>query len=397
MARNITTGLDVGDYGIKIAVVESKGVKYFPKILAMVKTPSRGLTKGYIDDLEEAENSIAEAIKEAEAKAGQRIRRVYLGVGGISLEACALDGSIPTQRPDSTISDSDIERADSIAEEKINDLDNRRILDMVHLGHRVDGKEIFGYPAGYKGTKLETKTLFVTDLNHHIEDLTDACGKAGISIENFIPSPVATSAVTLTLEDKKSGCVLADIGSDTTQICVFDNGNLISIEVVPVGSNNVTKDISLYFRIPLDEAERIKIGSDINVDKKKLDKIIEDRLTDIFVLIENHLEKVGKSRLLPGGVILCGGGALIKGIDELAKKLLQLPARVAKPLLPQNITLSKNDIGIQKISVQDPSFAVAYGLAIMGTNPLMKGELGPKTPPRHPGRKAFGWLRQFLP
>jgi cell division protein FtsA len=122
-------------------------------------------------------------------------------------------------------------------------------------------------------------------------------------------------------------CILANIGAETVSIVVFENNIPISLEVFPIGSVDITHDIALGLKIPLDDAERIKLGSDtgVSVSRKKLEEIIDARLSDIFELIENHLKKIGRNGLLPAGIIMIGGGSGTPNIEEVAKATLKLP------------------------------------------------------------------------
>ena len=137
---------------------------------------------------------------------------------------------------------------------------------------------------------------------------------------------------------------------------VFENNLLVSSQIVPIGSMDITKDIALGFKISLEEAESVKLGSVLGGDypKKKVDEIIEARLGDIFELAENHLKRIKRSGLLPAGVIITGGGANISRIEELAKKQLNLPAKVG----PIDTTINN------KFKIKDSSWYTAYGLAL---------------------------------
>jgi len=183
--------------------------------------------------------------------------------------------------------------------------------------------------------------------------------------------------------------VLANIGSETVSIAVFENNLPISLEVFPIGGNDITNDIALGLRIPLDEAEGIKRGSLVggNFSRKRLDEIVEARLSDIFELIEAHLKKLGRSGLLPAGIVLTGGGSAIETIDDLAKVTLRLPSRVASVSFGDNI----------RGQIKDASWSVAYGLCILGLQngdeePISGLKLVKKTK-----KGLMNFFRQFLP
>jgi cell division protein FtsA len=178
---------------------------------------------------------------------------------------------------------------------------------------------------------------------------------------------------------------MANIGAETVSIVVFEDMTPVSLKVFPIGSNDITNDIALGLKIPLEEAEKIKRGNmtATNYPKKKLEEIINARLSDIFELIDLHLKKIKKDGLLPAGIILTGGGSTTLGIQELARTSLNLPARIA------TLEVGKNT------KVRDASWAVAYGLCMIGasdgTDTTTIGVV------KQTKRSILNWLSQFLP
>jgi cell division protein FtsA len=230
--------------------------------------------------------------------------------------------------------------------------------------------------------------LFITCLEAHLNDLLEAVDQAGIEVIDVMASPIAASFVTLTKAQKIAGCVLANIGAETISIVIFENNIPISLEVFPIGSTDITNDIALGLKIPLEEAENIKIGgiTSTTFSKKKLDEIVSARLADMFELIENHLKKVGRNGLLPAGIFLTGGGGGIGAIEDFAKVALKLPSRIASMTL-----------GDQKSGVKDSTWAVAYGLCMLGFSKEDKKNLGVKNTMNKTGIKIINFFKQFLP
>lgn len=399
MAKNIVAGIDAGSHSIKIAVLEDMGAQSLPRILSLTKTQSAGIKQGYIIDLDMAIEALYKAVRATEKNIGMRLKRAFIGSGGVALAAHTIEHTISVARGDYEITDLDISRAMEEAEEKLPDTANREVLNAINLSFKLDGKKVLGDPKGWKGNKLDVTTLFLTNIGQHIHDLKLASEKAGIAVDHIVPFPLAQSLVSISRMQKESGCMLVDIGSETVSLAVFDDGVLISTAVLPIGSLKITEDIAIRFKIDLDEAEHIKTGVEIQgmSEKKKLQDVVEARLSDIFELIENHLKKLGRSGLLPAGVIFTGGGSNIDGIVDLAKDSLDLPARLSLPLTPKSFNIQEEDSYGQKLLVRDPSFANAYGLAVYGLNPEYSEEsLGVKL-----GRRTKGSLvrmvRQFLP
>ena len=200
-------------------------------------------------------------------------------------------------------------------------------------------------------------------------------------------SPLAGSIVTVTNAEKRAGCVLANIGSETVSIVVFENGAPISLKVLRIGSMDITKDIALGLRVSLEEAEQLKLGAVLGTTypKKKFDDILSARLTDIFELIDAHLKKLGKDQLLPAGIILSGGGSGIGPIKDIAESALKLPSKT--------VVLNNAQNG----KIKDSSWAVSYGLTIWG----LTGESAETSAMKNALGKLFGdvisFFKQFLP
>lgn len=363
MARQIAAGIDVGTYQVKVVVAESLPQKdrEFPKILGTGYAESRGLRHGYIINSNEVSDSIREAIAQAEKASQIKIKRAFLSLGGVGLEAVIGNGSVLASRGDGEITHLDTNRIIEDAKNSLpkNTILNRRVIHQVPLSYKIDEKEVLGNnPVGLKGVRLEGKVLFVTTLEKHLDDLVEAVENAGVEVEDVMASPLAASLVSLTKTQKMAGCILANIGSETVSIVVFEGGLPISLEIFPIGSNDVTNDIALGLRVPLDEAEKIKLGAvtGTNYSKRKFDEIVTARLSDILDLIEAHLKKINRSGLLPAGIIITGGGSGISTIEDLAKAHLKLPSKISLVNVPHPI----------RSQVKDASWSVAYGLCIWG-------------------------------
>jgi len=398
MARNIITGIDIGTYQIKVVVAEKtrEEDRQFPKILGTGFAESKGLRHGYIVNIAEVTRGIKTAIEQAQKTSGVAIRRAYVSVGGIGLSGTISNGSTMISRADSEIADLDMIKVLDIARAEIPPAlsQNRRIIYEIPIKYKVDGKEVLGNrPQGLKGMRLEVRALFITCLEHHLKDLVEAVEEAGIDVVDVLAAPIAASFVTLSKAQRIAGVVLANIGSETVSIVVFEDNNPVSLEVFPIGGTDITNDIALGLRIPLEEAESIKLGgiTQTSYPKKKLDEIVSARLSDMFELIEAHLKKMGKSGLLPAGIVITGGGSNISTIEEFAKMSLKLPSRVAHINFPDK----------EKGKIKEAFFAVALGLCIAGFNEEESGDPGIiKTPTNFISnilKSAKNWLRPFLP
>ena len=353
MSRNITVGIDVGTRSTRVVVAEYVKGAPRPVILGVGSSQSFGLRHGYIINKKDAIKSIKSAVRAAERSAKIKIKSAYLSIGGISLESSVSNGSVIISRADGEVTDLDIEKAIDVSRENLNNTANKKILDTIPVKYKIDGKEIFGRPQGMVGSKLDVKTLFITCLEQHIDDLVSTVEDAGIEVEDIVATPIVASLVALTKKQRTVGCLLANIGAETVVVSVFEDDVPISLQVFPIGSTDITNDIALGLQVPLDEAEQIKIDNKSGIhSKRKLDEIIEARLSDIFELIEAHLKKIKRSGLLPGGIIITGGGAGISTIEDFAKAALKLPSKIA------TLDSVNNHTG----QIKDSSWFVAYGL-----------------------------------
>ncbi len=393
MARNIITGIDVGTYYVKVIIASAKerNERGMPKILGVGMAESRGLRHGYVTNIRDVANSIRRAVSIAEDKAGIKINKAFVGISGIGMNGITVTSTVMTSRADAEITRLDLDKLHEQCEKDIPSpaIANRRIIYDIPLHNKIDGTLALGTAEGQKGNKLEQKTLFITCLEHHVTDLVSAVNEAGIKCEDVMASPIAAGFVTLNKTQKVAGCILANIGAETVSITVFENNIPTSLEVFPIGSTDITNDIALGLKVPLEEAEQIKIGAitGSSFPRKKLEEIIAARLSDIFELIEAHLKKIGRNGLLPAGIVITGGGSGLNNIDTMAKVSLKLPSRIGSP----------NTMDI-KSSFKDATWAVAYGLCIWGVQTDEDTEIDNTTIIlKNLWKKSVRAIKQFLP
>jgi len=393
MARNIITGIDVGTNFVKVVIADTRlsGERGSPKPIGAGVAESRGLRHGYVTNVRDVSESIRRAVKAAEDKAGVKIKKAFVAVGGIGLGSVVVSSAIMTSRADAEISEMDLAKLHDQSEKDIPAaaIANRRIIHEVPLQWKIDGSVALGSVLGSTGNKIEQKTLFITCLEHHVTDLIAAVNEAGIEVEDVMAAPVVAGFVTMTKAQKVAGCILANIGAETVSVAVFENNMPTSLEVFPIGSTDITNDIALGLKVPLEEAEQIKIGAitGSTFPRKKLEEIIAARLSDIFELIETHLRKIGRNGLLPAGIVITGGGSGLNSLDTMAKVALKLPSRIGS-------------IGAAdgKSSFKDSTWAVAYGLCIWGVHADEGPEIDASTEFLKKGFRALRrWFKQFLP
>lgn len=391
MTRTIALGIDIGTHQVKVVAAESAQGSERPKVIGVGFAESRGLRHGYILNQADTIKSIRQAVKQAEKASGVPLKRATVGIGGIGLGATVSTGTVAISRADSEITELDVKKAIEQSRRDIPPLalQNRRVLHTIEQGFKVDGKNVPGRPEGLMGSKLEVKTLFITCFSRHVDDLLETLQATGIEPEDVVAAPLPAGLVTLTKQQKMAGCVLANIGSETTSIVVFENNLPSSLEVFQIGSSDITNDIALGLRIPLEEAEEIKRGTLVGGThpRKKVQEIIEARLGDIFELIEAHLKKIGRSGLLPAGVVLTGGGSSVEGLVDIAKSALKLPARIASISFGDNI----------RGQIRDASWSVAYGLCVIALGNGEEETISGLKLAKRTKNNLLNVLRQFLP
>ncbi len=366
MMRNISVGIDVGSSMTRVVVGEFLKGEKNPRIIGGGESETLGVRHGYIVDSPLAIISVRNSVSMAEKSSGVKIKRAFISVGGISLRGELSSGSAIISKADDEVTNLDINKALQDCEDNLN-LNNKKIIQSFPISFRLDGKEVLGRLEGMRGTKLEIKALILTYSMQHLEDLIAVIAGAGVETIDIIASPIALSQIALSEKQKIVGVALVDIGCQTTSLSVFENGLPMSIHTFSIGSSDITNDIALGFKISLEKAEGLKLGNiadnfsppktdQSRAEKKKLDEIIEARLSDIFELIENHLKKIKRSELLPAGIIFTGGGANILGIEELSKSILKLPASLRTTEIFSSL----------KTKLRDSAWFIPLGLIISG-------------------------------
>ncbi len=390
MSARITVGIDVGTYEVRVVIAEKQNENSLPIILGTGRAESKGLRHGYILNIADVTKCVSIALRQAEKTSGVNVKRAYVSIGGVGLSSVNSQGSTIVARADQEVTEADMDQALQNAEESIPPplIQNRKIINSIPTLWKVDGKVSLGRVLGTRGVKLEVKALFISCIEPHLDDLIEAIEESGVEVIDVVASPIAASFVTLSKSQKIAGCVLANIGAETCSIVVFENNIPVSLEVFPIGGSDITNDIALGLKISLEEAESIKLGSvtSLNVSKKKLEEIVSARLNDIFELVELHLKKIGRSGLLPAGIIITGGSSSITSVEELARTYLRLPSRIA------SLNISNG-----KFQIKDSSWSVAYGLCIMGNSPEDEEILGLKKHGKNLLLTISKFVKQFLP
>ena len=354
MSERVYTGIDIGTYHIKTVIAKPSESPEGPmQIIGTGTASSRGMRHGYILDVSEATKAIKEALGRAQSAAKVRVRGGRIAVGGVGLDEIRASGITTLTASGGIVTNAAISRAKIEGQKQASSrLLNRTVLHSIPLEYRIDGEIVLGSPLGLQGTKLSMKSLIIAALAQHHDDALEAVEAAGIEVEGVMASPLAASLVTLTKAQKMAGVVLANIGSETLSVVVYDNDLPVSLKIFPIGASDITNSIALNFQIPLHEAEQLKRGgvSGADISQKQMDKLIGTKLKEMFTLVNTHLKEIGREKLLPAGIVITGGGSGITSAAEVARAVMKLPAQ------------SSQFGALSRASATDATWAVAAGL-----------------------------------
>lgn len=374
---HVSVGLDIGTSKIIFCIgTLQDGI---PTILGMSRSPSAGIRKGVVSDIEETISALSAAVVAAERVAGMNIQSAIVGLEGNHVTMTSSKGVVAASRPNAEISVEDTFRAIEAAR-AVALPPNQEIVHVLPKLFSVDGLNGVKDPVGMTGIRLEVDAYIIGASTAAIRNLHRVVTAAGLQVENIIFGPLAAANAILDKAQRESGVVLVDIGATTTSMIVFEEGDLIHAAVMPIGSNHITNDIAIGLRTNLEIAERIKqeyayaLSSEID-DKEVIDladldpseettthrkyvcEIVEARLSEAFSMIRDELRQIGKDGMLPAGVVFTGGGARLSGLSEAAKDILQLPAQIGKPHTTISGMIDQLD---------DPLYATSVGLMLSG-------------------------------
>lgn len=380
MAREeIICGLDIGSTNIRVVAGQKNEDDGKLHILGVAEQPAEGISKGTINSIEDAVSSISICLEKAERMIGSPIEHAFVGIGGTHITSQDSHGVVAISKADGEITEDDIERVIEAAQ-TVATPPNYEILHVIPRSFIVDEQRGIKDPIGMSGIRLEVDAQIIQGLSSQIKNLTKCVYRTGVDINDLVLGILAASESVLTKKQKDLGVALVSLGGSTTSIMVFEEGDVLHTSVLPVGSGHITNDIAIGLRTSIDIAEKVKLEhgscfpetinkreevdlSEVDsseegvVSKKHIAEIIEARLEEIFKMVDKEFQKIDRSGLLPGGVVLTGGGAKLPDVVEIAKKSFKLPSSLGYPL---NL-MSAID------KVNDPAFSTAVGLVFWGS------------------------------
>ncbi|MAV93336.1 MAG: cell division protein FtsA [Candidatus Marinimicrobia bacterium] len=355
--KNIISGIDIGTTKIVVIIAEKKDGAI--NIIGFGKSNSDGLERGIVVDISKTIKSITKAVKQAEEQANIEIESTFVGLTGDHITGINCTGNISISTGDyrnpagERITQKNI---DKVLEHSraINLSPERKILHTLSKEFKVDERSGIKNPLGLSGNRLEANVHLVTIARNIENDLRTCIEECGIDIDGFILEPLASSASVLDINEKKLGSILIDIGGGTSDIIIFNNNSIIHTGAIPLGGENLTKDIAYGLNTSLENAEFIKckngvakesladeqkiikiIGTngreDKEISEKYLASIIQPRVNEIFNLAKNEVERSDYNGDFTFGIILTGGGASLNGIIDIAQEIFNMPVKIGIP------------------------------------------------------------------
>ncbi len=404
----IYAGLDIGTTKITAIVAEPEEDGEGIRVIGVGTAPSDGLKRGVVVNLEKTTRSIQVAVQEAERMSGRTIRTVFAGIAGDHIRGINSRGVIAVSRKDAEIRPNDLERVIEAAKAVAIPTD-REILHVLPQEFIVDDQDGIRDPVGMSGVRLEAEVHIITGAASACRNVIRAAERAGLEVEELVLEPLASADAVLTQDERDLGVALFDIGGGTTDVAIFYEGSVRHTAVIGLGGSNVTNDLAIGLRTPVERAEQLKLQSgcaltsmvrpeevvqvpsvggrqDREVSRHMLAMMIEPRIEEIFELGKKEIRKNHIADLLGAGVVLTGGASSLEGMPELAEQVFDLPVRRGVPMGITGLTEA----------VCDPRFATGVGLAIhahvLGARPST-GERGVFS------RLSFGlkrWIEELV-
>jgi cell division protein FtsA len=373
--RSIVTAIDVGTTKvctIVASVDEGGGIR----VIGVGVTPTFGLHKGLVVNINDAKDSIHASVREAEQTSGCKVESAYVGVTGRHVSSLNNRAVVAITRNDRLVRSDDLRRVLTSAR-GVKLSPDRKLLHVIPRGYAVDGQSGVKNPVGMHGFRLDVEAHIITAAVTSVQNLVKCIHGIGIDIDDLILEPLASSEAVLTDDEKMVGILLADIGGGTTDIAIFKDGSIWHTAVLPVAGYQITRDIAIGLGLPFDVAEEMKkkygsvapvyetkggTGSDNiisdghGVSHRDLCDIIRARVEELLRLIVLEMPDSEYEKLVPDGIVLTGGSSNLAGIEALGRNTLQLPVRVG---IPGNI------YGIAD-TLHDPAYATSVGLLLWG-------------------------------
>jgi len=373
--QDMIVALDIGTSKV-VAMVGEINESGRLEVVGIGSSPSRGLKKGVVVNIESTIQSIQHAVEEAELMSGLRISSVYVGIAGSHVRSLNSHGIVAIKEKEVTALD--VERVMDAARAVAIPAD-QRILHLLPQEYVIDQQEGIREPVGMSGVRLEARVHLVTAAHSAAQNIIKCVERCGLQVEDIILEQVASSYAVLEEDEKELGVCLVDIGGGTSDIAVFLGGSIHHTAVIPIAGDQVTNDIAVALRTPTQHAETIKVRHGCalrqlleeeefievpgvgereprSLSTQALASVIEPRYEELFSLVLEELRRSGYEERIGAGIVLTGGTAKMPGAVELAEEVFHMPVRLSMP----------RDIGGLRGEVENPIHSTGVGLLLYG-------------------------------
>ena len=393
--RVLVTGLDVGTTKVCAVIAEQTPAGGLG-IIGVGTSPSRGLRKGVVVNIDSTVEAIKKAVGEAEAMAGVEVESVFAGVAGGHIRGINSRGVVGVSDKSKEVSAADVARALEAAR-AINLPPDREIIHVLPQSFLVDDQDGIREPVGMCGVRLEVEVHIVTGAVAPIQNVVRTVNRAGLTAQDIVLQPLASAEALLAADETELGVLLVDLGGGTTDVALFCDGAIWHTSVLALGGDHITNDIAVGLRTPAADAEQLKrrhgcaltalVRDDETVEvpsvggrkprvlsRQILSEIIQPRVEEIFTLVVKELARAGLQDAASAGVVVTGGTSLLEGVAELAEQVFDLPVRRGIPDCVQDAPPV----------VRSPIYATGVGLALYGAR-----RQGPPSPGNGSDRPLF--------
>jgi cell division protein FtsA len=408
MRANLIAGLDIGTANTCAVIGEVANDPRRPglTILGVGQSRTGGLRGDLVTNIEEITESVRASMKEAELMAGVTVDRVYAGIGGDHVRASSSMGVVAIAEDE--VAQDDIERVHVVARAVALPPD-REMIHAIPQEYRVDHQKGIKDPVGMAGVRLEAEVFLVTCHITASANICKAVNRAGYRVQELVLEPLGGARAVLTEDEKEVGVAMVEIGAATTDVAAYYEGKVQHVSILPFGGATLTADLVRGLSVPFAEAHKTKEhfgvalahlvdpretvplpgpvpGQSRRVARELIAHVIEQRLDELFGIVQGELQGAGLDHL-GAGIVLTGGSAALPGIVDLAQQVFASPVRLGVP--------SEGLSGLAD-SVRRPRFAVAAGLALWGADRFTETGRGASTVTSGVFTKLGTWLKEFF-
>ncbi|MBI2773744.1 MAG: cell division protein FtsA [Chloroflexi bacterium] len=402
--QSVIVAIDIGTTKVAVLIGELEAAA--ANVIGIGTARSDGLRKGVVIDIDRTVQAVSTAVEAAERMSGYKVRSALVGVSGGHISSQSSRGMVAISGrrdigPDDTQRAMDAAQAVSIP-------NTREILHVMPRGYIVDGQSGVRDPIGMTAVRLEVEAHIITAASTSVQNLGKCVQRAGVAVDGLVLTALATAEAVLSDADRELGVALVDIGGDTSDVAVFQDGAIAHAATIPLGGRSITSDLGIVLRVAPESAETIKtryatalplevdpdevvqitsIGEEQphGITRRHIAEVVESRVQELFDLVAAEIEAAGATNRLQAGIVLTGGGAQLPGIARAARDQLGMAARISGP----------HGLGGLTDQIADPPYAAASGLLLWGARKWTEEDAGAGARGDR-GGSLFSWFARLF-